>query len=74
MKNGKVILLTMVMTVFATNAMAQFTNWSQLTSFNGGYASLVGEDTGNTLDGYAFDFTYEQSNMDGDWSGGVMIT
>ncbi len=52
MKYSKVIFLLMVMTVFATNATAQFKNWSQLVSFNGGYASLVGESTGNTLDGY----------------------
>lgn len=74
MKYSKIFFLLMVMAVFATTATAQFKNWSQLMSFNGGYASLVGEDTGNTLDGYAFDFTYEQINMDGDLAGGVMIT
>jgi hypothetical protein len=59
--------------VFMTTVSAQFKNWSQLFSFNGGYAILVGESTGNTLDGYAIDFTYEQVNMDGDLSGGILI-
>jgi hypothetical protein len=74
MKYSKVFFLMVAISVYATNASAQFKSWSQLMSFNGGYASLVGEATGNTLDGYAFDFTYEQVNMDGNMSGGVMIT
>ena len=64
----------MVIFFLTSTVSAQFKNWSQLISFNGGYASLVGETTGNTLDGYAFDFTYEQVNMDGDMAGGIMIT
>ena len=63
-----------IIAVYANSASAQFKKWSQLMSFNGGYATLVGENTGNTLEGYAFDFTYEQVNMDGDLSGGVMVT
>jgi len=73
-KYSKVLFLIMVISVFATTASAQFKNWSQLVSFNGGYASLVGEDTGNTLDGYAFDFTIEQVNSDGNIAGGLMLT
>jgi hypothetical protein len=57
-----------------STATAQYKNWSKLTSFNAGYASLKAEDTGNNLDGYAFDFTYEQSNMDGNLAGGIMVT
>lgn len=67
------IFISVMILVFMTTVSAQFKNWSQLCSFNGGYAILVGESTGNTLDGYAFDFTYEQVNMDGDLSGGVLI-
>jgi hypothetical protein len=74
MKYINLTFLMLVIAVFATNASAQFKNWSEQMSFNGGYASLVGETTGNTLDGYAFDFTYEQVNMDGTLSGGVLIS
>lgn len=74
MKYIKLFFLMLVIFVFTASASAQFKNWSKLTTFNGGFASLVGETTGNTLDGYAFDFTYEQINMDGTMSGGIMIT
>jgi len=73
MKYSKVLILLMIVSVFATSASAQFKTWSKLTSFNGGYALLAGENTGNSLDGYAFDVTFEQVNMDGDMAGGVMI-
>jgi len=74
MKYSKVLFLIMAVSVFTTTASAQFKSWSQLVSFNGSFASLVGETTGNTLEGYAFDFTYEQVNMDGNLAGGVMVT
>ena len=74
MKYTKLFFLMLLVIVFATNASAQFKNWSQQISFNGGYAVLVGEDTGNRLDGYAFDFTYDQVNSDGSLAGGVMIS
>ena len=74
MKYSKVLILIILVGFLVTTASAQFKNWSKLISFNGGYASLVGEYTGNTLDGYAFDFTYEQVNMDGNLAGGIIIT
>ena len=64
----------MLIFVFSATALAQFSSFSQLISFNGGYATLVAEETGNTMDVYAFDFTFEQVNMDGNLAGGVMIT
>jgi hypothetical protein len=74
MKCSKVLIQIILMGLFVTTASAQFKSWSKLTSFNGGYASLVGEYTGNTMDGYAFDFTYEQVNMEGNLAGGIIIT
>ena len=73
MKYSKFLFFLLLIFALASGSSAQFKNWSQLCSFNGGYAILVGESTGNSLDGYAFDFTYEQVNMDGDLSGGVLI-
>lgn len=64
MKHSKVLFFMIVVFVTATTASAQFKSWSQLVSFNGGWATLVAEATENTMDGYAFDFTYEQVNMD----------
>jgi hypothetical protein len=70
---GRLILLLLLIFALTTTTSAQFKNGSQQYSFNGGYAILVGESTGNTLEGYAIDFTYEQVNMDGNLSGGVLI-
>ena len=72
MRCGRLVLLLFIFALTTTTS-AQFKNWSQQYSFNGGYAILDGESTGNTLEGYAIDFTYEQVNMDGNLSGGVLI-
>ena len=66
-------LLLSAILIMASSASAQFKKWSELTTINAGYASLVGETTGNTLEGYAIDVTHEQVNLDGDLSGGFMI-
>lgn len=73
MKYRIMLFLLILILVFTATVSAQFTNFSQLISFNGGYATLTAEETGNTMDGYAFDFTFEQVNMDGNLAGGVMI-
>ena len=74
MKYSKVLFLLIVICVFTATASAQFKSYSQLISFNGSWASMAAKETGSTFDGWAFDFTYEQVNMDGDLAGGVSIT
>lgn len=74
MKYMFVFIIILGLFAATSTATAQYKNWSKLMSFNGGYASLKAEDTGNNLDGYAFDFTYEQSNLDGNLAGGIMVT
>ena len=73
MKHVKVLFIIVFLFFLTTTLSAQFQSWSKLMSFNANYALLKGEVTGNTLDGYAFDFTYEQVNSKGDMAGGILI-
>ena len=72
--NIKPVFTIVIIFVFMTTVSAQFKNWSNLVSFNGGYVMLTSEETDNSISGYAFDFSYEQVNTDGTLAGGVMIT
>ena len=74
MKYSKLLFLMLLIAVLTTTASAQFKNWSQLISFNGGYAMMDGESTDNTMNGYAFNITYEQVNMYGEFSTGVLVS
>ena len=74
MKCSKSLILILLMLALTSSALAQLKNWSQLISFNGGYVLLDGEATDNTMNGYAFGITYEQVNMYGELSTGVLIS
>ena len=71
-KNSLVLLLVSI--IFVNFANAQFKKWSSITTFNGGYANLVAEDTGNNLGGYAVDFSYLQTSLNGKYGAGIIIS
>jgi hypothetical protein len=69
----KLIVILIIITVpfLSSQAFAQLKAWSKLFIFDGAYAIVSGEETSNTLDGYAFSLGFEQLSRKGQWSGGI---